>query len=164
MSIGDRVVIRALNPSGPPLTFDMLGDDSLTGQVGGWESLARPRRAAAVGWVGGVETTWSATLMIDGSGRTPGADRSVERHCRVVHGWGNVQPGSVEPAKLSLTGPVLPAQTWRWVLQDISWGERIRNSSGLRVQQVLTLTLTRYIAPTLVRSPARRSRRRRGGN
>jgi hypothetical protein len=164
VSVRSTVAIRALSPAGPTVSFELLELDDLTGLAGGWESLPRPRRSAAAGWVGGSEMTWTATLMLDGVGATPGADRSVERQCRLVQGWGVAQPKSVEPAKLSLTGPLLVPQTWHWVLQDVAWGERIRNSYGLRVQQVLTVTLLRYIAPTLVRSPARRSRARRGGS
>lgn len=156
------VVIRPVIPTGPALGFDLVGDDVLTGQVGGWESLPRARRTAAAGWVGTPETTYELTVMVDGLGTGRTSDRSVERECRLVESWGLPTKTTAEPPVLSITGLVLVAPRTRWVLQSIALGERIRSARGFRVQQTMTLSFLQYVEPRLVKSPAKRARDRRG--
>lgn len=156
------VTIRPVTPTGPAVRFDLIGDDILSGQAGGWESLPRARRTAAAGWVGTPETTYELTVMLDGLGNGRTSDRSVERECRLVDSWGLPTKKTDEPPILSITGLVLVAPRTRWVLQSIALGERIRSARGFRVQQTMTLGFLQYVEPTLVKSPAKRVRDRKG--
>jgi len=50
-----------------------------------------------------------------------------------------------EPPVVRISGPV-PHDDLTWVITGIEWGDVIRNQSGLRVRQRLTLSLLRYSA------------------
>lgn len=155
-----RVTISPV-PHGPSINFDLLGDDTITGGVGGWESLARSRRSPAAGWVGLPEVTYTLPLMIDGFANRPRGDRVIEADCRRLADWGRPVGPNADPPVLKIAGPVMVTPGARWVLQDIAWGSRIRNDKGHRVQQQVTLTLLQYVETRLVTSPAKRARDRR---
>lgn len=157
----DRVTIRQADPAGGSVVFELIGDDTLDGGVGGWETLERPRRTAAVEWVGTPAMTLALPLQLDGleTGGI-GVDVPVEGQCNQVLTWGRAV-GLQAPPRLQVTGPVQSAPATRWVITDLSWGPALRNDGGLRIRQDITVTLQEYLAPNLVESHAARVRIRR---
>lgn len=149
--------------SGPPaVRFGLLGDDALTGGVGGWEFLDRPRRTAAVEWVGTPGYQLVLPLVLDGTEVRRGVDVSVEAQCRIVTAWGR-PAGDGPPPVLTVAGPLRIATASRWVLDDVEWGRQIRNRAGQRILQEVTLTLLQHVAASVIASPAGRARDRNKG-
>ncbi|MSZ75528.1 MAG: hypothetical protein F2667_00305 [Actinobacteria bacterium] len=156
----EQVTIRAVTPAGTAVTFELLGEDTLSGGVGGWESLDRPRRAAAAGWVGTPPAQLTLPLLLDGRERQVGVDVAIERQIRIVESWGVRTKETGRPPILQVTGPLLVGPGSRWVVDDIAYGSRERNPDGRRVSQEITVVLLRYVAPATVRSPAAAARDR----
>lgn len=171
----DRVLIKPTRPSGPGLWFELLGDDEITGGVGGWEDLPRPRRRNAVQWVGTPALSLGLPLLLSGvdQAHTTSAlsrrpihtvfarDTSVESAVRQLTSWGQKTKKTGQPPILRVAGPVRGPQTARWVIEDLEWGPQIRNRDGQRIQQEVTVRLKEYIEAAVVRGPAAASRNRR---
>lgn len=141
------------------LQLRLIGDDQLSGGVGGWADLPRPRRRAGIEWTGTPAFTYVLPLQLDGI--TPYTDLEVESHCTQLLDWGQPSPSSTEPAVLTVTGPLKAPATVRWVLENIEWGPCLRNGKGRRVQQNVTLTLKQHQRVAVLRTPAARSKKRR---
>lgn len=145
------------------VVLDLVGDPTVSGGVGGWSEIPRPRRTTALEWTGTPSRTQVLPVLLDGlEAGGIGVDRSVEPQVRKIEAWStpNAATGD-EPPPLQLAGPVRTAGLW--VLQDIGWGAVYRNARGDRVQAFLTLTLMEFVTPQLLRSPAKKVRRKRKG-
>lgn len=153
-----RVTIKPTDSRGAAVRFELVGDDAPAGGVGGWETLARPRRDAAVEWVGTPNATYVLPLLLDGIETRVGKDTVIESDIRQVKSWGQPTKKTGQPPVLRLTGPLHVKPGSRWVLNDIEWGPAIRNKHGRRIQQQLTLSFLKYVEARIVRSPAKRAR------
>lgn len=158
-----RVVIRpaANQLASLRVAFDLNGDVQVTGGLGGWSELTRPRRTTAYEWTGTPGRAQVLPLLLDGMEAAPGVDASVEPQIQAVESWGT--PSGVtdnQPPPLQLAGPVFTAG--QWVLQSVDYGTVIRNDAGDRIQANLTLTLLQYESAQLLRSPAKRVRHAKG--
>lgn len=159
------ITITPVRPALTGVQFGMTDFEGVTGGVGGWESLDRPRRAAAAGWVGLPAKTLTLPVILDGiEARGRGADRVVESDCATVTSWGKPHRKTGEPPILQVRGLATVSPKDRWVLQDIAWGEYIPNRDGKRIQQQLTLTLLQYIEASIVKGPAAKARNRQKKN
>lgn len=152
-AIGTVEIHRQGKPT-PRLEFEQIGDDELGGGVGGWETLDRPGRPQMTAWNGTPAVTWSLPLSLDRFE----AGLSVERNVATLKSWG--QPADDgEPPRLVVTAPAGRGdQTARWVIQDIAWLEQVRNASGERVRQDLTLSLLEYVPGQILKGPAAKAR------
>lgn len=153
MSITIRVAGRQAK-----VKTEEVDDDSVSGGIGGWEQLPRPRRTAALAWVGTPGLTWVLPVLLDGFD----TGRSVESDCERLTSWG--LPGNDDtPPILVVDAPAgrAPADS-RWVLDSIEWGEQARNAAGDRIQQYATLTFLEYIPGQVLKGPAAKSRGKRG--
>lgn len=163
-ALRDLVVLDAVTPNRRPLRFHLNGDDELTGGVGGWEDVPRPRRRATSEWVGSPVFQLAVPLITSGidAGR-PGRDVSVEPKLRALVALGQPTVKTGEPPILKVTGPLrVPSPKTRWVLVDIEWGAQIRNSRGQRIQQEMTVILREYVRGDILRGPAAAARARKG--
>lgn len=156
-----RVTITPVRPPKPGIIFELDGDETLSGGVGGWESLDRPRNTPATAWVGTPAKTLELPLLLDGREAFPGFDLPVEGDCRRLERWGLPTGKTGEPDVLQVDGLVRVATADRWVIQDITWGEYEVNEAAQRVMQVVTLSLLQYARAELVASRAKRARKRR---
>lgn len=156
------ITIRPVSPALPPLAFGPTDFESVTGGVGGWETLDRPRRTAAAGWVGLPEKTATLPLILDGmEAGGPGVDRSVESAIATLESWGQPHRVTGEPPILQVVGVAMISPAERWVIQGIEFGAYVRHqNTGQRVQQEVTVTLLRYVAAQLVAGPAAKARAR----
>jgi hypothetical protein len=142
------VIVRRVD-TGETVVGKLDDDDNLTGGYGGWTTLDRPRRRAAVAWVGTPGATYTLPLALDGMETTPGVDTSVEPSCNLLETWGRSPDPVTPPPVLQVFGDLLVAPTSGWALQDLSWGVRERNSAGERIRQVVTLTLLQTDDPAV---------------
>jgi hypothetical protein len=154
------VTVRPVTPAGMrAVTFELTDFEGDSGGVGGWESLARPRRRPAAGWVGTPERTYVLPVILDGiDAIAPDVDRVVDEDLAAVQAWAIQHRTTGEPPILQLLGTRRVASTDRWVLQEIEWGQYLTNDRDQVIQQELTLTFLQYFAPTLVKGPARKIR------
>lgn len=143
----------------PRLVFGLTGDDSVTGGVGGWETLDRSGRVQSVAWVGTPAVTWALPLILDGMD----TDQSVESDVSRLLEWASSDSPSVPPAVLSVSAPAGRAPSGStWVIQDIEWGEQVRNGANRRTQQELVLTLLEYVPGAVLRGPVAKSNAAKG--
>jgi hypothetical protein len=155
------ITIKPVRPALAGVQFGLTDFETISGGVGGWETLDRPRRASAAGWVGLPSKTIALPLILDGmeaGGR--GIDRAVEADCATVTSWGKPHRKTGQPPILQVRGTTTVSTQDRWVVQDIAWGPYITNRNGKRVQQELTITLLQYVEASIVRGPAAKARNR----
>lgn len=156
-----RVGIRRDGTERPLIVAEQIGDDTLDGGVGGWESLDRPGRGAMTAWGGTPGVSWTLPLSLDGM--HDDRDEVVERECALLDSWGRPLAGEDRPPALVVNARVgrAPA-TARWVIQAISWGAQIRNASDERIRQDLELTLLEYVPGRVLKGPGAKSRDKGG--
>lgn len=148
--------LRQVRPAGPTLRFG-FNPTTVTpsGGVGGWEEVARPRRTAVVSWQGRPAKRIAFTLTFDGW-----PDQSVEDDCRILHNMGEPRaPGKPPPELRLMYGPYGTGDQ-TWVIEDLEWGEELRDSELRRVRQEVTVTLLEYRSPDFALSPADRHKRK----
>jgi hypothetical protein len=150
----NRVRIQKVTGNGS-VGCDLVGDDTITGGVGGWEQRSRARRTPKTVWNETPGLTWQVPVLFDG-----GDDgRSVEAVCRRLEAWGVPGNNDDTPPILTVDAPAgrQPAGL-RWVLQDLAWGDQERNDDGERTQQYATLTFLQYVPGKVAKGPAGKSR------
>jgi hypothetical protein len=123
---------------------------AVTGGYGGWQPVARPRRRALIEWVGADPYQVSFGMIIDGYleqparlSRTLYGPRSVEPVCNALHQMAITSRPGQAPTRVRLSG--MPASVPRsvslWVIDQLTWGDCIRNRSGTRLRQAVQLVL-----------------------
>lgn len=155
-----QVTIRpaAAGLAGLAVVFELVGDPDAAGGVGGWSPIDRPRRSAAVEWLGTPARTQTLPVLLNGLEVAPGVDLSIEPQLGAIVAWG--EPAQVtddQPPPLILAGPI-PFTDGQWVLDDITWGAMTRDAAGRRTQQYLTLAFTEYLTTQILKSPAKKAR------
>jgi hypothetical protein len=124
--------VRCLMGADPP---------KITGGIGGWEIVARPRQVSMTTWAGVEPFGVDLALMLDGHA----ARRSVEEQLAQLIAVGRGD-GESEPGLLRVQGIALPAD--RWVIDGMDFGDTLLSShTGERVRQALTLNLREYVPP-----------------
>jgi hypothetical protein len=158
------VTIQVVTPAPKAQTWKAIEfgltdfEDDSSG-VGGWESLNRPRRDPAAGWVGTPERTYNLPVILDGiDAFGPDQDRVISGDLAVIQAWGRPTVETKEPPILQVIGARRISTSERWVLQGIEWGPYLTNDDNQVIQQELTIQLLRYYEPTLVMGPARKAR------
>jgi len=159
--VSTDLVIHSVTPRGPRITFDLIGDATVTRSGGtGWTIIDRPHRGAAVQWLDYGPQQMTMSLMLDGISDHPKNPRSVETDCGEVSGWERPVHGD-SPAVLKVAGPV-PHTSLKWVLKSLTWNAAIRHRNGHRIQQALDVVLLEYVPPKVITtsSPAKAAQER----
>lgn len=163
MSGSTQVTLKPVLPAGASMRLELVGDDQLSGGTGTWSTLNRPRRQDAIQFEGVSGFVYVLPLLLDGMESSPRLDASVEASCRLLQSWSSaVKQATKQPVVLRASGPLQTDGAVRWVITDLQWGAKIRNSAGSRVQQYVTVTLTQYRTASVRKSPAKQSRDRTG--
>ena len=158
-----KVTIKPTRPVQDGIKAELVGDDVLSGGVGTWEAVPRPRRREAVEWTGTTGYTYVLTLLLDGMEDRPGRDESIEPQCRALQKWaGQPTKKTDEPSVVKLRGPLQTPESVRWVITDLAWGPKVRNRNGNRVQQYVTVTFKEYQDAVLLKGPAAKHRHKKG--
>jgi hypothetical protein len=159
------VTIRPVTPAGAAVAVILSDFENLAGGEGGWETLDRPRRAAAAGWVGLPEKTLTLPVTVDGMDkRGVGLDdpAGVATVLNRIDAYAQPARATGEPPILQIVGVPRVSAGDRWVLQSIDRGEYVSDAAGRLIQAQLTLTLLRYLEAALVKGPAAKARAKKG--
>ena len=149
------------------LRADLLGDDVVTGGVGGWEMAdATSKRTKGFAFRGTPQRTITLPLAFNGlEARGRGRHSVVEPRCRRLVAWSRPRPaakgkkGKRRPPAMRIRG-LVRMSGGRWVIESIEWGEQIRNSQGRRIQQRFTLTLVEWRPPPRKKPPAKKGKKK----
>lgn len=125
----------------------LLGDESPTvsGGVGGWSIVGRPRDVGMTVWEGIEPCQLTLPLMLDAFAQGRSQEPALRGLLRVARGDRESPPGIV-----SVEGvPSLPAR--EWIVEGIDFADAIRRVSDMhRTRQALTLTLREYVKPEYI--------------
>jgi LysM repeat protein len=151
MNASATVLITPLSYPGAELLLPLGADvPKVTGGVGKWNEIDRPRRRAMSEYAGESLLKLTFSVMLDAW-----PNGNVEDLIRRIYGWGARNNLPYQPTILRLAGP-LPYVDLPYVLVDpIEETERAeRRSDGIRCRQELRLNLLEYQAPDiLVQAP-----------
>lgn len=126
-------------PVGRTLTFT-LDPQSVTASagVGGWEEVPHPYRPSTTRWTTLPLRQLEVALLLDGWRQ----QASVEESCRILDAYARPQANTNTPPVLAFLWGSYAA--FRWVIQDLSWGEELRDPQGRRLRQQVTVSLLEY--------------------
>jgi hypothetical protein len=148
----------------PTHLVTLLGADrpDVSSGYGGWEEVERPRRTTVTTWRGQPARRMALSVVIDNWSE----GRSVEDQIRQLERMALPRPGGQPPiVSVSAAGGVIPPAYERlpWVIDAISWGDALANTSWNRVRQAAVVTLLEYVSDDLLktRSPAKKQRAKR---
>lgn len=145
-------VIRQVDPPGASLRVALNPTTiTLAGGVGGWEEIAHPKRPSSTEYGGQPLRTLTLPLLFDGW-RT---QSDVEEPCRILDVWGRIPPGRREPSVLQVDYSTYAPL--RWVVQDLDWSEELRNATGRRLRQAVTVTLLEHRDAVIALTPVQRA-------
>ncbi len=157
----DLTIRQVLPRGGPSIVCDLASEGPAYGPAqaggsGGLQIVDLPRRKSAVQWYDAP--VWQLTLDIILNNMR----RDVEHECHILEHWMDNDPGATDAPVLKIGGPT-PGTHRYWQLQNIAFGNAIRNGALARTQQMATLTLWEY-SPVLqnflsASSPAKRGER-----
>lgn len=157
----DLVTLTPVDPAGPALRFHLIGDDALSGGLGGWEVVDRPGRRGAAEWVKVDPWRLAVPLLTTGFDVRPGVNVSVEPKLLALMRLAWKVPGGSQPPIITAAGPIrVPRPDMRWVVEDIEWGEQVRRSDGQRIQQAMTVKLLEHVSAEVLLGPVAQARAR----
>lgn len=144
-----------------PLTLILAGTPDRGGGVGGWASTDRALRQPARWWQNQPEDTLSLPCMLDIKGI---GGPAIERRLAVLYAMG--QPDeSGEPPTVRAIGDVPDDASKKWVVQNITLGDRLYQSDGTLRRQLVTVELEGWrplpsIKPVAIKSTRSAGKRR----
>ena len=139
----ETVTLKSVDPA---VTVTALLDEAganITGGYGSWDTIARPRRQAVTHWTGRDPFTMDLALILDGHKTFESVETQCSRLERLALPHPN--PGGSPPV-VSLNGEAIPhSDIQDWVVNDIAWGDNIRDRNGHRTRQHVVVGLLRYV-------------------
>lgn len=156
----DMVELIPITPPGRGQRLHLLGESTLTGGAGGWDSVDRPRKVAATEWTSIPPWQLVLPLRLDHTDERDGTDEgSVEAVIQRLEQWILPQEVTGFPQVFLLDGPLkVPASNPPWVITDLSWGTEIRRADRHRIAQEVSITFLQHTAATIQLGPAARAR------
>lgn len=136
----------------------LLGEEppKLTGGVGGWEAVTRPRQIAMTVWNGTDPYQLEVNVVLNGyTGAYEGGGSSQEPAIRTLLAAGRGDDES-EPSTWDIDGiPWIPAS--EWVLNAVEPGDMVirRRSDFSRTRQDYVLTFLEHVPPEFVQLRAK---------
>lgn len=158
----------------PNVTVTVLAGDgapTVTDGYGGWDEIARPRRIGMATWNGYPALRLSIPIVFNsvglGNPAVQPSGAAIERDIALLEGMARSPRPAKEPPAISLDchGALIPHKDIKkWVIENIEWGDALRNSSGDRIRQDATVTLMEKIEDAAIeeRSAANRAREKSG--
>ena len=151
ISSSDPVVsVTALLLDAPP---------RVSGGYGGWEQIKRHKRTALTEWRGRSGLSMSFRIMLDRFA----AKRSVEPDVRALERLAR-QPSDFEDPPLVRIAGSVPHTDRVWAIQDVALGRAHFGTRGIRIRQVMTLTLWEHISGEVLTLSPVKTIRARGTN
>lgn len=146
-----------------PIVVQSLMDATLpviTDGYGGWIVIPRKKKVGIVTWQGNNPMQMKIGLMLDAWGPNALRPNHVEGDCQSLElmASANRKNNTRPPAITFLHDQyVLPQQDIKWVIEDLQWGDGIRNrDTGVRTRQQVSLVMRELVEDTLLNtlSPA----------
>lgn len=144
-----QVLLQAWNDVSLRVKME-LGDGPWVPQfTPGWEVIERTRRVGLTEWTGRDPVRIAGPVMLDGLERNDGA--RVERDIRILEKLGGHRIGNTPPPKIFIDADgAVPHDRTRaphlqWVIEQIDWGDALRDRRGRRVRQFADLVLLQYV-------------------
>jgi len=143
-----------------------LVDHSSYGPIssGGWQTVDRPKQVAATQWFDQPPYKLDLTILLDKSVTNPTANQGniaskthpnaipnqnvdVEDYCNQLELWLEADSDLLRPPSLMINGPV-PGTLRNWIVYSLEMTDAVRDfETGLRIQQLVKLTLYEFIPP-----------------
>jgi hypothetical protein len=156
-----RVGWVRISSSDPPLSVTALLAEErpdVTDGYGGWNEIARPRRAPITTWAGSPGLKLTLPLLLDGWA----TGRSVERDVSQLEQMAlpGASDGDPPRVRLQATGGAVPYQGRAWVVTALAFGDALMNDAGNRVRQKVTVSLLEYVYDVYLAQRSAANRRR----
>lgn len=162
---GGLVTLRSVDAPLVQVTVALTDAPSVSGGVGGWESVARPGRDPVLWWRGGQDTTLTLEGIIDGTRRRArGPDtRSVADRVRDLYALGRRRGQTSAPTVVRVFGDLTDhhsAGGGLWVVQGLTVTPVRHTAAGVLAQAAATIDLVAYtpVAAVTGRVQVRRTR------
>jgi|SRR5262252_3076340 hypothetical protein len=133
----DGASVRVMRGDGPP---------TMTGGIGGWNQIARPRRVALTQWGGREPYQMDVPILFNGWHD----QQSVEREIRQLNKMG-LGLDWHQPPTVTLDGahPDVAVAGAQWVINDITWGDDVywdlgKDGTPFRMRQDAVVHLLEY--------------------
>lgn len=160
MAFGE-ITIRVADPP-PALSVKVLMDEAgcvITGGYGGWELIDRPRRVAVTMWQGRQPYQMTAAIIFDGFRENDDVEIAIANLERMALPFGK------EPPPVHVLGTAVPhgGDQMKWIIQEIAWGDKIRNSRGRRLRQHAVVTLSGFVEVDRIQLRSAKKARKKAG-
>lgn len=153
-----------------PVVLILTGAPERGGGVGGWQSTDRPLRKPARWWSGQPQDTLSLPCMFDLYGRAPrgvptldatGAG-TVEQRLYALYALGRPSADGDPPPSLRVVGDVFANVARKWVITNLTLGDRLYTRTGALRRQAVTIDLEGYDDLATIRPVAIKRTRQQG--
>jgi LysM repeat protein len=139
----NEVTLKATKPD---VTVTGLLDEAgatITGGYGSWDIISRPRRQAVTHWAGRSPFTMDIAIILDGHKYFETVETACSRLERLALPFPN--PGGSPPV-VELIGEAVPHVDIKdWVIENLTWGDTIRDRNGHRTRQHVVVGMLRYV-------------------
>jgi hypothetical protein len=140
--MADRYV--TITSQSPALRVRALMDADapvITQGYGGFDEIARPGRRSIVTWQGVPPYRMSLALLLDGWRKR----ESVDADCAALERMASTLRAFQPPPKVRVRGSAVPKSALDWRIDELAWGDVLRNKVGTRLRQRVTLTLVQAV-------------------
>lgn len=146
-----------------PLVVQSLMDATMpviSDGYGGWQVIPRKNKVGIVAWQGNNPMRMKLGLMLDAWGPNALRPNNIETDCVNLDTMASAnRNNNTRPPSITFLADqyVLPKQNVTWVIDDIQWGDGIKNrDTGIRLRQQVSLVLLELVEDTLLNtlSPA----------
>lgn len=159
MTVG-KVTLRSSDRRHTLTTWLGPNQPTISGGVGGWSEIQRPRKPGVVEWTGTAPLKGSLELFLDGWG----AARNINAELGVLRALAPMRPSTQPPVFYVLGCAQIPS-TVPWTANGLDLSDWVlRASDGQPSRVTATVSLIEYrIGDVVTRSsPAKRSKDRNG--
>lgn len=156
-------VTLVCNIGSKPIVVQSIMDATtpmITDGYGGWVVIPRRKKVGILDWQGNNPKQMKIGLMLDAWGPNALRPNHVEGDCQNLELMASAnRNNNTRPPIVTflVDDAVLPAQNLKWVIEDLVWGDGIKNrDTGMRTRQQVSLTMREMVEDTLLNtlSPA----------
>lgn len=142
--------LKQVSPKSDSIVYFQMDPEQceLSGGVGGWTEVPRPRMIAGTEYGGTPLFKLTFDLWLDGYQSQQSVEGPISQYIK----WGQPPSAGKEPPVLMLHYGNY--DRLRWVMQDVTPSLTLRRLDGQRVQSKVTLTLLEYQGLTASSTPA----------
>ena len=137
--------VEILSTDPPVDLLVRLSPDPITVDAGygGWTEVARPRRKSLSVWTGSPSLRMTLSIVIDRYREGDSIEQQIAQLERL--GLPSASDGAPPRVRIKAQGGGVPYQDRVWVVDTLSYGDRLVNQGGDRSRQQVTLALLEYV-------------------